>query len=707
MEYYGKILCISYEDLTYDDRPVVVDGGLDYSRSRCLDGRRPETLSAEVLAPIMSVANYKQLCRRKQINVVRPGKGLGHNALVEVATLPARFKERIEEKYGNMEADILKDWFGQHYRIDAEARSYYAQYRFGDGASLPVEKVNEYTVNASTLEAVVQVMADTNIMRKAMHGQTVNWGAMAGAISWYKTEFGHTLPLSPHRFRERVSSFQKEGYASLISKKFKNGNSRKTTVEVVRLVLSLDCQPDGTRPFNTVVGEAYNQFVRGEMEVVDPVTGELYDPKAFVDKKGNPLVLSAATISNILNSPEHKALRAKYHDTGWAFSQTYRPHHLRHNPLFALSKISADDRDLPFALKGSQRVHGYFIYDVLSDCVIGKAYGRRKDDALFVECVRDMFRLLIREGWNMPAEIEVERHIVNHFAEGFMKAQVLFPLVRWCNPGNSQEKSAEHKNRKFKYGVEKQNHANTGRFYARLEANRPKVEKEYDETNNKWKVKEYTWDEIVAANERDIYEYNHELHPDQKRFKGMTRWDVLEMMQNPGLRPIEKWYVYRYIGERTETTLRRNMYCTVMHDQYVLPSPQEIRKLKPGSTKVEAYWLAAEDGSVGEVYLWQGDEYLCCCQRAARYNTATVEQTEADRAAYTEQAKYVSQFDKMMKDGKISPVVTMKKADTEAIWHTEARAVRVESQEAEDASDGDYSDYMDTSRYRREAVGRI
>lgn len=707
MEYYGKILCITFDDLTYDDRPVLVGGALDYSRSRCLGGRRPEDQDADVLAPIMSKANYKQLSKRKQINVVRAGKGLGNSALVEVATLPVRFKDKIKAKYGDMEADILKDWFGQHYRLDAEARKFFAQYRFSDGGVLPVDKVNEYTVNASVLEAVVQVMADTNIMRKAMHGQTVNWGAMAGAISWYKTEFGHTLPLSPHRFRERVSAFQKEGYASLISKKFKNGNSRKTTVEVVRLVLSLDCQPDGTRPFNTVVGEAYNQFVRGEVEVVDPVTGEIYDPGAFVDKKGNPLVLSPATISNILNSPEHKALRAKYHDTGWTFSQTYRPHHLRHTPLFSLSKISADDRDLPFALKGSQRVHGYFIYDVLSDCVIGKAYGRRKDDALFVDCVRDMFRTLMSEGLNMPAEIEVERHIVNHFAEGFMKAKVLFPLVRWCNPGNSQEKSAEHKNRKFKYGVEKQNHANTGRFYARLETNRPKVEKVFDETNNKWKEKEYTWDEIVAANKRDIYEFNHELHPDQRRFKGMTRWDVLTMMQNPGLQPIEKWYVYRYIGERTETTIRRNMYCTVMHNKYVLPAPQEIRKLKPGNTKVEAYWLAAEDGSVGEVYLWQGDEYLCCCQRAARYNTATVEQTEADRAAYTEQAKYVSQFDKMMKDGKISPVVTMKKADTEAIWHTEARAVRVESPEAEDASDGDYSDYMDTSRYRREAVGRI
>ena len=51
MEYYGKILCISYNDLTYDDRPVMVNGKADYSRSRTLKGVHPSTLSEEELAP--------------------------------------------------------------------------------------------------------------------------------------------------------------------------------------------------------------------------------------------------------------------------------------------------------------------------------------------------------------------------------------------------------------------------------------------------------------------------------------------------------------------------------------------------------------------------------------------------------------------------------------------------------------------------------
>ena len=77
MEYYGKILCISYNDLTYDDRPVMVNGKADYSRSRTLKGVHPSTLSEEELAPIMSIPNYKKLAAKEKINVVRSGRGLG------------------------------------------------------------------------------------------------------------------------------------------------------------------------------------------------------------------------------------------------------------------------------------------------------------------------------------------------------------------------------------------------------------------------------------------------------------------------------------------------------------------------------------------------------------------------------------------------------------------------------------------------------
>ena len=701
MEYYGKILCISYNDLTYDDRPVVVNGKADYSHSRCLNGIAPSMLPTETLAPIMSTPNYKQLSARGQINVVRVGKGLGNYALIEIATLPQRFRERIKEKYGTMEQNILKDWFGQHYRIDAEARSFYTRFRFEDGSALPPDKINEYTVNASVLKAVVSVMADTNIMRKAMNGQTINWGEMAGAISYYQAEFGHTLPLSPHRFRERVNAYQKEGYESLISKKFKNQNTRKVNYRIERLLLSLDSQDE--RPYNTTVAEMYNMFLMGELVVADVETGEVFDPKDFTDKKGNPIVLSEATIANYLNTPKNKALRAKLHDTQWDFNNQYRPYHLRAHAVYALSKISLDDRDLPRPMPNGQRVKAYYAYDVVSGAVVGYAYNRLKTRDLFLECMRNMFQTLDRNGFYMPAELEVEHHLVENFADGLMKAGVVFPLIRWCNPGNSREKRAEHFNRAKKYGVEKRLQVGVGRWYARLEANRPKVEKVYDEQNNTYKEKSYSYEELVADDIRAIQEYNNQLHPNQKMYPGMTRWDVLAGRQNPDLRPFDKAVLYRFIGNQTTTTIKQNMYCTVQYQQYRLPSPAEIEKLAPRNMKVDAYWLPDADGNVNEVYLYQNGEYICTCSLLERYNEATAEQTAADRAAYTEQAKYVSQFDKMMKDEKIQKVVVMRSSDAREIEQVEARAVP----QPVEQPDEDYSDYMDTARYRREAVGSL
>lgn len=701
MEYYGKILCISYNDLTYDDRPVMVNGKADYSRSRTLKGVHPSTLSEEELAPILSVPNYKKLAAKKEINVVRPGKGLGSYALVEIATMPLRFQERIKLKYGDMKEDVIRNWLGSHYHIDAKARDFYTRFRFDNGDTLPPEHIQEYTVNASVIEAVMRAMEDATFMRKAMKAGPVNWGELAGAISYYQAEFGHTLPVSSNRFKKRVNDFKANGYESLISRKFMNQNRRKVTYDIERLLLSIDAQPE--QPFNTTVWEQYNLFVQGELELYDPETGEVLNPADFTDKDGNPLVLSPATVANYLNNPKNKALRGKLHMSQWDFNNAYRPYHLRSIGEYALSKVSLDDRDLPRPMKDGNRVKAYYAYDVVSGAVVGYAYNRYKTTELFLDCMRNMFQTLDRNGMYIPAELEVEHHLVSDFADGLMQAGTVFPLIRWCNPGNSREKRAEHKNREKKYGVEKRTQVGIGRWYAKLEANRPKEEKVYDEKNNTYKVKTYSYEELVADDIRAIETFNAQPHPNQKRYPGMSRWDVLCAHQNPNLAPWDKAVLYRFIGQHTETTIRQNTYCTVMYNQYGLPSPEIIEKLEPRNYKVDAYYLPDADGTINEVYIYQNGRYIATCKPVARYNENTAEQTEYDKAAYTEQSKYVAQFDKMMKDGKIKRVGILAKEEAKLITEVQAEAVPLPAQ----AEEEDYSAYMDISAFEHDAVAKI
>ena len=701
MEYYGKILCISYNDLTYDDRPVMVNGKADYSRSRTLKGVHPSTLSEEELAPILSVPNYKKLAAKKEINVVRPGKGLGSYALVEIATMPLRFQERIKLKYGDMKEDVIRNWLGSHYHIDAKAREFYTRFRFDNGDALPPEHIQEYTVNASVIEAVMRAMEDATFMRKAMNAGPVNWGELAGAISYYQAEFGHTLPVSSNRFKKRVNDFKANGYESLISRKFMNQNRRKVTYDIERLLLSIDAQPE--QPFNTTVWEQYNMFVQGDLELYDPETGEVLNPADFTDKDGNPLVLSPATVANYLNNPKNKALRAKLHMSQWDFNNAYRPYHLRSIGEFSLSKVSLDDRDLPRPMKDGNRVKAYYAYDVVSGAVVGYAYNRYKTTELFLDCMRNMFQTLDRNGMYIPAELEVEHHLVSDFADGLMQAGTVFPLIRWCNPGNSREKRAEHKNREKKYGVEKRTQVGIGRWWAKLEANRPKEEKVYDEKNNTYKVKAYSYEELVADDIRAIQTFNAQPHPTQKRYPGMSRWDVLCAHQNPNLAPWDKAVLYRFIGQHTETTIRQNTYCTVMYNQYGLPSPEIIEKLEPRNYKVDAYYLPDADGTINEVYIYQNGRYIATCKPVARYNENTAEQTEVDKAAYTEQSKYVAQFDKMMKDGKIKRVGILAKEEAKLITEVQAEAVPLPTQ----AEEEDYSAYMDISAFEHDAVAKI
>lgn len=701
MEYYGKILCISYNDLTYDDRPVMVNGKADYSRSRTLKGVHPSTLSEEELAPIMSIPNYKKLAAKEKINVVRSGRGLGGYVLVEIATMPLRFQERIKLKYGDMKEDVIRNWLGSHYHIDAKAREFYTRFRFDNGDTLPPEHIQEYTVNASVIEAVMRAMEDATFMRKAMKAGPVNWGELAGAISYYQAEFGHTLPVSSNRFKKRVNDFKANGYESLISRKFMNQNRRKVTYDIERLLLSIDAQPE--QPFNTTVWEQYNLFVQGELELYDPETGEVLNPADFTDKDGNPLVLSPATVANYLNNPKNKALRGKLHMSQWDFNNAYRPYHLRSIGEYSLSKVSLDDRDLPRPMKDGNRVKAYYAYDVVSGAVVGYAYNRYKTTELFLDCMRNMFQTLDRNGMYIPAELEVEHHLISDFADGLMQAGTVFPLIRWCNPGNSREKRAEHKNREKKYGVEKRTQVGIGRWYAKLEANRPKEEKVYDEKNNTYKVKTYSYEELVADDIRAIETFNAQPHPNQKRYPGMSRWDVLCAHQNPNLAPWDKAVLYRFIGQHTETTIRQNTYCTVMYNQYGLPSPEIIEKLEPRNYKVDAYYLPDADGTINEVYIYQNGRYIATCKPVARYNENTAEQTEYDKAAYTEQSKYVAQFDKMMKDGKIKRVGILAKEEAKLITEVQAEAVPLPAQ----AEEEDYSAYMDISAFEHDAVAKI
>lgn len=631
MEYHENRLCISAREL--------VDGG------------------------IVSQSNYQNWVNRKRIDVVRRGGGAaGQYALVAVESLPRDYRAKVQALYPDGDLTHLKGWVCSNYEVDQQAVCFFHS-REQAGLDLPPEKIKEYVVNASVLNCCIRLYERAATAQKLFGGK-YNWEQMANAITALREEYGHTLPTSTLRFRKKVNEYKREGYSCLISGKFGNQSARKVDYKTERLILGLAILPN--KPFNTNIAEMYNMFVCGELDVYDPKTGELMNPEDFVDKKtGEPKELSESTITNYLNKPANKTLIEHSLMSWTTFMHEQMPHVHRHSGNFSLSQITMDDVDLTRKLKDTkQRVHAYYAYDVVSQCVVGASYARKKDEGLVVDCFRDMFRLIEKQGWGMPAGIEVENHLMTQYKDGFLQAGVAFPFVHFCAPQNSQEKYAEPLNGAKKRSVIHKNHEGIGRFYGKGKW-RQEYKKVSDETNELYEDKEYfSWDQLVAEDRRDSYEWNHQLHPNQKKFPGMTRWDVLCERINPTLQPLDKLTLARYIGERVETSIRRNSTVRVAHEDWWLSDTSVLEKLRPNDYQVTAYYMPDEEGKPTEVYIFQGDKYIDQVEKVQTYNRVMAEQTEEDTVNYIEQRKKIAKFSKYVKDNAINELGILKPSAT-------------------------------------------
>jgi hypothetical protein len=665
-EYYNNILCVEVASL--------IDEG------------------------VISFDNYKKMSIRKQINVIRRACN-NTPALVEWWSIPERFKNVIIEKFGDPSKVTAETHFAKHIRPNSKALEFFSNYLLQNGDNLPHEKQIEYYNNAIVLNAILAVTNDRRAFRKALGGKTTGvWNTIAETVlALDRNAYPHTLPINERRLKDKYKKYIDDGYQSLIHKSYCNSYARVVNKRLERLILSIYCMSN--KPYSKWVHEDYLAFVAGVHDVVDMQTGEIFNRNEFWDEnKDSYIMISEATCWNYINNPKNRAIVDAIRMDRHKYSGSVRPHHHRHAPRYALSKISLDDRDLPHKLPDGSRVKAYYAYDVASGVLLGAAYSLKKDTGLFIECMRDMFRFINAGGWGIPLEVEVEHHLVSNFKDDLMKAGLVFPFVRWCAPGNSQEKHAEQFNRQKKYGYEKRYQDGIGRFYARQEANQTGGERVYDENLNKYVIREktYSFEQVVADDRAAIKAYNEGLHRNQKEYTKQSRMQVMLENINPNLAEINQALIVRYIGECTTTSIQRNMYCQVQYVKYMLPSPQILAKLAPHNYTVQAYWLPNSD----TVYLYQNGNFIAECEKLETYNTALGERTDDDINALISQGKYIAQFDKMVRDGKneLAKPQFIKNIDQ----YTELEPAIAKTAPEEKPCEDNYSEYVHDIEYYKE-----
>jgi hypothetical protein len=575
---------------------------------------------------------YNNQKHRGQINVYGRG-GNGRRVLIEYESLPQNYKIQVAQKYGDPYEYVRNQVFHDLVKPDNTARNFFANYRKYDGSSLPITVINKYSTSCSLLNVFKQLLSDKKMLRSNFALSVEQfWDRAAAFVKTFSAD--HSLPTSTRRLRAVYQAYLTAGYAAIISKKIGNTNSKKVTETLERLILSIYTSG---KPYASDVCTALNQFFEGKLSVIDQATGELYDPAQF-SLNDTKMSLSKKTVWNYINIPHNRNVVDLFRVSAFEYQNKVAPHNHRHAPSWAFSKISMDDLELPFLMENGKRVKSYQIFDVASGCVIGKAFGNDKNRELFLDAVRDMFALIVKSGWGVPAEIEVERNIASTFKQDLLKAGNVFPFVRFCKALNPQEKRAEHGIAGKKLSVQQKREGFQGRWYARREAIRPNIDKPAT----------YTYDEIVANELFDINAWNNSLHPNQKKYPGLSRWQVLCQNINPQLEPVALHSISRYIGRATQTSIKRNRYVTVQHNEYTIPQPQCLQQLDPGNYSVTAYYIPDESG-IPEIHIYQNDIFICTCQMSERYNEAMAERTAADDTIRLIQSKYTNKFMKQVK----------------------------------------------------------
>lgn len=586
----------------------------------------------------LSYDQFKNDSKRGYLDIYQRAQNC--NTLIDVRSIkrPERI-EVLEAAYGKIQEAKESSIF--YVELDTAARDFFTSYLKPDGSKLNDKQALKYINRASIFEGVKRGLEAQQAAR-ARAGKRIKMGEFWKlATKWYGLQL-EEFPADPIRnarsFERAFKAYLNEGYSSILHKNIGNDSARLVSARMENLFLAI--YRIYNKPFVTEVHDIYLEFVSGTREIFDKETGEVYHPEEF-RYKGRAMEVSEATIWNYLKDVINNTAIYSDRNGNFDYVNKKRPKHKRKVGQYSLSKITMDDVALS---RKSNRgwVYKYIAVDVVSGYIFRPEYivGKPTINTV-IGTFRNMFCELNQLSLPMPGELEVE----NHLMKDIPWLGELFPFVRFCT--TATEKRAEHTNRQFKYGASKRAGHTRGRWYASHEAYRStryKVDGDMVEP-------EYSVDAIICDDLNDIETHNNELHPLQKTYPGMTRREVLLQQYNTDLKPLDKSYLYQFIGNETDTSIYNNDYCPLQQEKFILRDFSDLKHLKSNNYKVTAYWLPEEDGSILNAYLYQDGKYIgeVINSTQYQYNENKIEQTEKDHANILFQDKRNAKFDKLVK----------------------------------------------------------
>jgi len=210
MEYYNKIMCVTY---------------------------------GELIPEIMAFNTLTSLIQRGNVELARRGGGEGSCALIVYPSLPEKYKRRYEEKYGDPVELLKQQQMKDKIKLDDKARAFFEEFEYylnGVQTHLSNKLKDEYTINASVLNVLIHDLNDKAALRKALNNSSRDlWDIITGSCEKLREVYNHTLPENTARLKDKINLYKKDGYASLISGKIGNSNTLKITEDAGRQLIAL------------------------------------------------------------------------------------------------------------------------------------------------------------------------------------------------------------------------------------------------------------------------------------------------------------------------------------------------------------------------------------------------------------------------------------------------------------------------------------
>lgn len=477
MEYYNKILCVTFAELT---------GGRD---------------------PVMKANTLKCNVQRCNIACARRGGGEGTQALYVWSSIPEKYRRRFVATYGDPEEKMREAMTKASIKIDAKARDYYEAYTYmdkdGQERHLTEKMIEEYTINASVLGELEKMAARRQAIRSSLNAPMSGaWDLILDSSERMRESYGHTLPGTLARLKTRLKAWKADGYQSVVSGKLGNSSALKITGDFLKLIVALK------RSKVPVYTDA--QLLEKANEIAE--------------ERGWKPIRSLSGMKKWLNSPSVEPL---WYDAVYgeqAARQRYGRKHKTALPTRRDTLWYGDGTKLNLYYRDEQgkvrTTQVYEVIDAMSEVLLGYCISDTED----YEAQYHAYRMAIQKSGHKPYEIVYDNQGGHKKldSDGFIGK--ICRVHRPTQPYNGESKTIESVFGRFQAQVLHKDWRFTGQnVTAKKASSRPNVE--FIEAN---KDSLYTLEELKDAYAAARKEWNEGVHP----ATGERRIDMYEKSVN-------------------------------------------------------------------------------------------------------------------------------------------------------------------------------